>query len=54
VVYRWRFVSLDAGGSGLLLKPGGVITQTESQPDLSDLIRKYAFGHVGKEGKEKK
>jgi hypothetical protein len=29
-------------------------TQTESQPDLSDLVGKYAFGDVGKEGKEKK
>jgi len=47
-------VSLDAGGSGSILKPGGVITQTESPPDLSDLIGKYAFGDVGKEGKEKK
>ena len=49
-----RYVSLDVGGSGLILKPGGVITQTESPPDLSDLIGKYAFGDVGKEGKEKK
>jgi len=38
----------------LLLKPGGVITQTESPPDLLDLIGKYAFGDIGKEGKEKK
>ena len=49
-----RYVGLDPGGSGLILKPGGVITQTESPPDLSDLIGKYAFGDVGKEGKEKK
>jgi len=50
-----RYVSLDAGGSGALLKPGGVIIQTESPPDLSDLIGKYAFGDLGgKEGKEKK
>jgi phospholipid/cholesterol/gamma-HCH transport system substrate-binding protein len=49
-----RYVSLDVGGSGLILKPGGVITQTESPPDLSDLIGKYAFGDIGKEGKEKK
>jgi hypothetical protein len=54
VVYRWRFVSLDAGGSGLLLKPGGVITQANSPPDLLDLIGNYAFGDIGKEGKEKK
>ena len=49
-----RYVGLDAGGSGSILNPGGVITQTESPPDLSDLIGKYAFGDVGKEGKEKK
>jgi phospholipid/cholesterol/gamma-HCH transport system substrate-binding protein len=49
-----RYVSLDAGGSGSILRPGGVITQTESPPDLSDLIGKYAFGDIGKEGKEKK
>ena len=49
-----RYVSLDAGGSGSILNPGGVITQTESPPDLSDLIGKYAFGDIGKEGKEKK
>ena len=49
-----RYVSLDAGGSGSILKPGGVITQTESPPDLSDLIGKYAFGDIGKEEKEKK
>ena len=49
-----RYISLDAGGSGSILKPGGVITQTESPPDLSDLIGKYAFGDIGKEGKEKK
>jgi phospholipid/cholesterol/gamma-HCH transport system substrate-binding protein len=49
-----RYVSLDAGGSGSILKPGGIITQTESSPDFSDLIGKYAFGDIGKEGKEKK
>ncbi len=49
-----RYVILDAVGGGLILKPGGVITQTESPPDLSDLIGKYAFGDIGKEGKEKK
>ncbi len=49
-----RYVSLDAGGSGSILKPGGTIIQTESPPDLSDLIGKYAFGDIGKDGKEKK
>jgi phospholipid/cholesterol/gamma-HCH transport system substrate-binding protein len=49
-----KYISLDAGGSGSILKPGGVIMQTESPPDLSDLIGKYAFGDIGKDGKEKK
>lgn len=49
-----RYVSLDAGGSGTVLKPGGIILQTESPLDLSDLIGKYAFGDIGKDGKEKK
>jgi phospholipid/cholesterol/gamma-HCH transport system substrate-binding protein len=49
-----RYVSLDAGGSGSILKPGEVIAQTESPLDLSDLIGKYAFGDIGKERKEKK
>jgi hypothetical protein len=35
------------------MNPGATITQTESPPDISDLIGKYAFGSVGKEEKEK-
>ena len=48
-----RYVSLDPGGAGILLRPGGTIVQTESPPDLGELIGKYAFGDVGKsrEGK---
>lgn len=49
-----RYISLNAGGSGPILKPGGIIIQTESPPDLSDLIGKYAFGDIEKQGKEKK
>jgi len=48
-----RYVSLDAGGGGLILKPGGVITQTESPPDLSDLIGKYAFAISEKKGRRR-
>lgn len=44
-----RYVSIDAGGGGELLKPGGVITETESPVDLQELIGKYAFGDVKKE-----
>lgn len=43
-----KYVSIDPGGSGDLLKPGAVITDTSSPIDLGDLISKYAFGDVGK------
>ena len=49
-----KFISIDPGGSGPVLKPSGVIIQTESPPDLGDLIGKYAFGDIEKGGKEKK
>ena len=43
-----RYVSIDPGGSGELLKPGGTITDTESPVDIGELIGKYAFGEVEK------
>ena len=43
-----RFVSIDPGGGGFMLKPGGIITETESPIDLQELIGKYAFGDVEK------
>ncbi|MEJ2364934.1 MAG: outer membrane lipid asymmetry maintenance protein MlaD [Deltaproteobacteria bacterium] len=47
-----RYVSIDPGGaSDILLKPGGVITETESPTDIQELISKYAFGNVEKEKK---
>jgi len=49
-----KYVSIDPGGAGELLKPGGMITQTESPPDLGELIGKYAFGDIEKGTKEKK
>jgi phospholipid/cholesterol/gamma-HCH transport system substrate-binding protein len=49
-----KYVSIDPGGSGPLMKPGEIITQTESPPDIGDLIGKYAFGSVEKGEKEKK
>lgn len=41
-----KYVSLSRGGSEDELKPGGVITETESPMDLESLIAKYAFGGV--------
>ena len=44
-----RYVSIDpGGGSDELLKPGGVIIETESPTDIQELISKYAFGDVQK------
>ena len=42
-----KYVSIDAGGSDEVLKPGDTITDTESPVDIGDLISKYAFGEVG-------
>lgn len=43
-----KFVSIDPGGAGEMLNPGGVITETESPVDIEALIKKYAFGEVKK------
>jgi phospholipid/cholesterol/gamma-HCH transport system substrate-binding protein len=48
-----KYVSIDPGGSGEALKPGGTITQTSVPADIDDLIGKYAFGDV-KAGKAPK
>lgn len=44
-----RFVKIDAGGGGGILKPGGTITETEPPVDILELIGKYAFGDVEKQ-----
>ncbi|MEE9502319.1 MAG: outer membrane lipid asymmetry maintenance protein MlaD [Candidatus Aminicenantaceae bacterium] len=44
-----KYVGIDAGGGGDLLKPGETITETESPIDIGELIGKYAFGDVKKE-----
>jgi len=43
-----KYVDIDAGGAGDLLKPGETILETESPADLGELISKYAFGEVEK------
>jgi phospholipid/cholesterol/gamma-HCH transport system substrate-binding protein len=45
-----RYVSIDPGGADKVLPPGKTITQTEPPIDIGDLIGKYAFGNVKKEG----
>lgn len=43
-----KYVKIDPGGSGEILKPRGIITQTSVPADVEDLIGKYAFGDVKK------
>jgi phospholipid/cholesterol/gamma-HCH transport system substrate-binding protein len=43
-----KYVSIDPGGSGALLKDGDTITDTNSPTDIMDLVSRYAFGDVGK------
>jgi phospholipid/cholesterol/gamma-HCH transport system substrate-binding protein len=42
------YLSLDPGGAGKLLNPGGAITETQPAVDIVALISKYAFGEVKK------
>jgi len=42
-------LSIDPGGAGKLLGPGGTITETQPAVDMVDLIGKYAFGEVKKQ-----
>ena len=44
-----KYLSIDPGGGGTLLKPGGIITETQPAMDVADLIGKYAFGDVKKQ-----
>ena len=43
------FLSIDPGGAGKLLGPGGTIIETQPAVDIVDLIGKYAFGEVRKQ-----
>ena len=44
-----KYVSVDPGGGGQLLKSGGSITETQAAVDLTEIISKYAFGDVKKQ-----
>jgi len=48
-----KFIQIDPGGSGDILKPGGMITETTSPLDIEELIGKYVFGEVKGEDKKK-
>jgi phospholipid/cholesterol/gamma-HCH transport system substrate-binding protein len=43
-----KFIKIDPGGGGDLLKPGGAVTETTSAVDIEDLVSKYVFGDVNK------
>ena len=47
-----KFVKVEPGGSGDLLKAGGIISETASPIDIEELISKYAFGDVKKDDKQ--
>ena len=47
-----KYLSIDPGGGGNLLKPNGVIVDTQAAMDIEALISKYAFGEVKKEQKQ--
>ncbi len=47
-----KFVKIDPGGAGEILKPGGTITETTSPLELEELISKYAFGDIKKDDKK--
>ena len=44
-----KYLSIDPGGAGAVLKPGGTITETLPALDITDIIGKYAFGEVKKQ-----
>ncbi len=41
-----KYIKISPGGSDEVLKPGGMITETESAIDLEELISKYVFGGI--------
>lgn len=46
-----KYVKITPGGAGDPVKPGGLLTETESSVDIQDLIGKYVFGGVKEEKK---
>ena len=47
-----KFVNIDPGGAGDILKPGGTIPETGLPLDIEDLVSKYVFGDVTKSDKQ--
>lgn len=48
-----KYIKLEPGGAGEVLKPGANITETSSPVDIEDMISKYVFGDAsGKPSKQ--
>ena len=45
-----KYLDINPGGAGELLKAGGTITETVPPLEIGDIIGKYAFGEVKKNG----
>jgi phospholipid/cholesterol/gamma-HCH transport system substrate-binding protein len=43
-----QYLSINPGGAGAPLAPGGTITETQAAVDIAEIIGKYAFGDVKK------
>ncbi len=43
-----KYLSIDPGGGGELLRPGGNIIETQPALDIESLVSKYAFGEIKK------
>jgi len=41
-----KYIKISPGASEEVIKPGGMITETESAVDLEELISKYVFGGI--------
>ncbi len=39
-----KYIQLSVGGDEEIIKPGGLLTETESSVDIESLISKFAFG----------
>ncbi len=48
-----KYIKIEPGGAGEVLKPGANITETSSPVDIEDMISKYVFGDAsGKTSKQ--
>jgi phospholipid/cholesterol/gamma-HCH transport system substrate-binding protein len=47
-----KFIKIEPGGGGEILKPGGRISETNAPTDIEELISKYAFGDIRKDDKK--